>query len=169
MKFNPQPKSGMPPKKAKKPLKRTAIKKKYVKRNNDNSKGYIGGFSKPTKKQSKPSGEDKIIARKTPIVRRRKSTGEAKVFRDILEKRGPYSQISGEYLGEGFNPWWFSHCVPKSIAPELRLDERNIILKTPEEHILYENHKHKIRHLPEWEWVFELEEKLKREINNSEL
>lgn len=29
MKFNPQPKKGMPPKKEKKPLKRTAIKKKF--------------------------------------------------------------------------------------------------------------------------------------------
>ncbi len=163
--LRPDPKKGMPPKKAKKPIKRTAIKKKYVKGNNNNGKGYIGSVKKLTKKQSKSSGEDIFSAPKTSIVRRRKSTGEAKIFRRILEERGPYSQISGQYLGEGFNPWWFSHIVPKSIAPELRLDERNIILKTPDEHILYENHKHKIRHLPEWEWVFELEEQLKIEIN----
>lgn len=166
MKFNPIPKKGMPPKKAKKPLKRSPIKKKHVKGNNDNSKGYSKNISKYTKKQSKSSGGDKVTTRKTSIVRRRKPTGEAKVFQAILEQRGPYSQISGQYLGEGFNPWWFSHVVPKSIAPELRLDERNIILKTPDEHATWENKKHTIRDNPKWKWVFELEEQLKIEINN---
>lgn len=104
-----------------------------------------------------------VFKKRKPIQCRKKRTGEAKVFKEILEERGHTSQISGAWLGEGFNPWWFSHIVPKSIAPGLRLDPRNIILKTPEEHILWENHKHKIRDLPEWKWVFELEEQLKQE------
>lgn len=99
---------------------------------------------------------------------RKKPTGEKEVFQKILEERGSYSQVSGQYLGEGFNPWWFSHIVPKSIAPRLRLDPKNIILKTPEEHTLWENHKHKIRDDIKWKWIFELEEQLKQEYNQKQ-
>jgi hypothetical protein len=104
--------------------------------------------------------------KRKPIQYSKKRTGEMEVYKKIWKERGPYSQISGRHLGEYINPCFFSHIVPKSIAPSLRLDPRNIILKTPEEHILYENHKHKIRNLPEWQWVFELEEKLKQECHN---
>jgi len=139
-----------------------------------NRKTNIG----PNKKKIQPFGRRKVspknvdkdsektkqvFHRKKGIVRKKKVTGERVVFEEILEERGRYSQISGEYLGEGFNPWWFSHCVPKSIAPGLRLDKRNIILKTPDEHATWENKKHTIRDNPKWKWVFELEEKLKQE------
>jgi hypothetical protein len=118
----PYPKSGMPPKKAKKPLKRTAIKKKYGKGNNDNSKGYIGSTTKPTKKQSKPSGGDKIVARKTPIVRRKnsikkrvKKTGEIDVFFELVKEHGDetiYCRCCNKPL-YNLSPINFSHILSK--------------------------------------------------------
>lgn len=214
MKFNPIPKKGMPPKKAKKPLKRSPIKKKYgpkSKWNNskeNESKGRSGGHGKdnaalqglqhdlrrgsdrPNEKENKrgykndgravfgklrnkssksKKASDTIFPpkkKRKPILYRRKPSGELAVFKEIIEERGPYSQVSGQYLGEGLNAWWFSHVVPKSIAPELRLDKRNIILKTPDEHQTWENKKHTIKDNPKWKWIFELEEKLKIEIKN---
>jgi hypothetical protein len=59
--------------------------------------------------------------------------------------------------------WQFSHCIGKKTFPKFKYDKRNIILKSPDEHILWENHKHKIRDNPKWKWVFELEEALKQE------
>jgi len=159
----PYPKKGMPPKKAKKPLKRSAIKKKYVKGNNDNSKGCIGSVKKPTKKQSKPSGEDKPIARKTPITRRRKSTGEAKIFKEIWSERPHFCQVTGLYLGEELDVRFMSHVMPKSIAPELRLDKRNIWIVHPDMHYEWD---HGNRNLPVFTEKRKLFEQLKIEINN---
>lgn len=117
-------------------------------------------FGKPTKKDRKG------IKRFRDLSVAKSLLAKKEVFQKILEERGSYSQVSGQYLGEGFNPWWFSHIVPKSIATRLRLDPKNIILKTPEEHTLWENHKHKIRDDIKWKWIFELEEQLKQEYNN---
>lgn len=142
-------------------------KNMLCKQGNDERKGKNSTLQNSKKiKHDKPKVKQKVQRSKKILVRKKTRTGEAEAFRAILEERGPYSQISGQYLGEGFNPWWFSHIVPKSIAPGLRLDPRNIILKTPNEHTLWENHKHKIRDDPKWKWVFELAEQLKQEYNN---
>ncbi len=121
MAFNPQPKKGMPAKKAKKPLKRTALKKAY------------------------------------------KSTGEKAIFEEILQERGAKSQISGVELAGEFNAFWFSHILGKKAYPSYIKNKRNIILKTPAEHIAWETDKGSLRSVPRWKWVFELEQQLKEE------
>ncbi len=104
--------------------------------------------------------------KRKPILHRKKRTGELEIFQKIWAERDHRSQISGQHLGEEMSVWFMSHIVPKSIAPGLRLDPRNIILKTPDEHATWENKKHTIRDDPKWKWIFELEEKLKIEYNN---
>jgi hypothetical protein len=59
--------------------------------------------------------------------------------------------------------WQFSHILSKGAFSKFKYDKRNIILKSPDEHILWQEHKHKIRDNPKWKWVFELEEALKQE------
>lgn len=93
----------------------------------------------------------------------RKPTGELVLFKEIYEERGPYSQISGEYVE--FNVWCFSHILPKGNYSRFRLDKRNIIIKTPQEHHAWHTETHKLKLLPEWKWVFELYEQLKIEYN----
>jgi len=91
---------------------------------------------------------------------------ELDIYNEIWSERVHRSEVSGEPLppkGHKLWHWCFSHILPKGSYGKFKYDKRNIILKTPSEHILYENHKHKIRHLPEWKWVFELEEALKQE------
>lgn len=104
-----------------------------------------------------------IKKKRKPLQRRRKSTGEAEVYKEIIQERGPFSQISGKELYGDLNSWWFSHVLSKGAYPAFRLYKKNIILKTPEEHHLWETQKHKLRELPEWKWVFDLEEELKQE------
>lgn len=96
---------------------------------------------------------------KSVIVR--KTTGELQLFKEIWNERPHYSQVSGKRLN-GFNVGYFSHILTKAAYPSYRLDKQNIVLKTLEEHHLWETQRHKLTELPEWKWVFELEETLIR-------
>lgn len=112
--------------------------------------------------QFNAGAKDGTPKRKTTIIRRRKKpTGELDAFKSIYEERGPYSQISGQYIN--FDIRCFSHVLTKGAYPAFRLYKKNIILKTPEEHHRWETQRHKLKELPEWKWFFELEQELKQE------
>lgn len=122
-KFNPQPKKGMPPKKAKKPLKRTSIKKRV------------------------------------------KKTGEADLFVEMIKEYGDetiHCRCCNKPL-YSLSPINFSHVMPKSIAPELRLDKRNIWIVCEDCHVSWETGS---RNQPKFDKKRELFEQLKIEINN---
>lgn len=92
---------------------------------------------------------------------RKKPTGELALFRKLYDDRGPYSQISGQWIA--FSPAIASHILSKAAYPAFRLYEKNIVLKTVEEHHMWETQRHKLKDKPEWQFVFELEQELKRE------
>jgi hypothetical protein len=117
--FNPQPKSGKTPKKAKKPLKRTAIKKKYVKINNTR-------HSKAPRELGNSEHENTKLVRKKQTTKRKKSTGEAKIFKEIWEERDPWCEWCGKGILE-FNVANYHHVIEKSKSLELRLDKNNIV------------------------------------------
>lgn len=77
--------------------------------------------------------------------------------------RGMRSEISGTPLGPDYRHIYCSHILAKGPYPSFRLYHKNIVLKTPEEHHLWETQSHKLKNLPEWEWVFKLQELLKQE------
>lgn len=121
--FRPDQKKGMPPKKAKKPLKRTSIKKRV------------------------------------------KKTGEVDVFFEMIDEHGDsplYCKCCNKII-YNLGPINFSHVVPKSIAPELRLDKRNIWICCTECHQDWEFGD---RNQPKFDKKRELFEQLKIEINN---
>jgi hypothetical protein len=95
---------------------------------------------------------------------KRKATGELKIFVEIWNEREHVSEINGEEIPH-FDIRCFSHILPKSLYPSFRLDKRNIVLKTPDQHLRWGEHKWTLKGLKEWEWVFMLERKLKREYN----
>lgn len=111
-------------------------------------------------KQGMPPKKGKKPLKRTPLKKVKKKTGELALFKTLLEVRGAKSQISGESL-VGFDIRWFSHVLSKGAYPSFRLFDRNIILKTPREHELWETQRHKLKDLPEWKWVFKLEQELK--------
>lgn len=84
-----------------------------------------------------------------------KPTGELALFKEIWRDRLHISEVSGKPI-RFFNVACFAHVVSKGSRPDLRLNPLNIILLTPQEHDLYDNHTHKLQGLPEWGWVFEL-------------
>ena len=91
---------------------------------------------------------------------------EIDIYNEIWSERVHRSEVSGEPLLPKGHPMWhwcFSHLLGKGAYPKFKYDKRNIILKTPDEHILWQEHKHKIRDNSKWKWVFELEEALKQE------
>lgn len=55
-------------------------------------------------------------------------------FLSIWNKRKHYSEISNTYLGNEPLSTFFHHILLKSVVPEAKFDETNIILLTPIEH-----------------------------------
>lgn len=61
------------------------------------------------------------------------------LYLKIWAERGPYSEISGKYLGKEPLSVFFDHLLEKHKYPDLVLEEKNIILCTREEHELKTN------------------------------
>lgn len=102
----------------------------------------------------------------------RKPTGEARLFELIAEQRRAsdgycYSQVNpATRLVEKGHPDWakqFSHILPKGAYPEYRLDPRNIVMCSAEEHRMWGEERTTFRKSPYTKWIFRLEELLKRE------
>jgi hypothetical protein len=86
---------------------------------------------------------------------------ELDMFIEIWKERPHFSEISGEPLGS-FNVAYFSHILSKGAHPEHRLNKKNIVLKTIEEHTLWEvGNRSKLRLDPKWDKIFKLQEELK--------
>ncbi len=94
----------------------------------------------------------------------KKPTGELELFLEIWNERPHKSEVSGEPLYY-FDVSNFSHVLPKAKGkyPKMKLYKKNIMLKTREEHDLWEYHKYKIVDDPKWKKVFELANELKIE------
>lgn len=70
---------------------------------------------------------------------RLRGRSEIDVFNEIWDERPHVSELSGKNLPYGQNnkSMWvrqFLHVLPKGKFPSLRLDKRNILLGTPDEH-----------------------------------
>lgn len=103
--------------------------------------------------------------KKKAYVYKRTPTGEKEVFQRIWEVAceeigGAKSFVSGINLGGEGRSYFFSHVLPKGRFPAGRLDPENIVLKTLEEHELWENHQYKLIDDPKWRHVFKLKHKL---------
>lgn len=104
---------------------------------------------------------EKVIKIKKGLSYKKKPTGEKDIFEKIFEERGPYSQISGAFLGE-YNVSFFAHILPKgqNKYPHFKLIPENIILMTIDEHHCWDNARHKCIDL-QWNWIYFLENTLK--------
>lgn len=124
------------------------------------------------------SSLDKPKERKKRKPLRAKPTGQLKVFREIWEEREHVSEVSGAPLvdlpdnpkeePEQMTAWvrQFSHLLPKGSYRRYRLDKRNIVLKTAEEHDLWhELGPEELMFSPGWAEVCDRYFELKREAN----
>ena len=90
----------------------------------------------------------------------RKPTGEIELLDRLIRERGPFSEISGAPLVEKDHPkyhWQLFHILGKGEYPELRLEDHNVILATPEEQDAWTNRKWTLKDKAQWKPVFERE------------
>lgn len=93
----------------------------------------------PLKKKNstlKKSGtiKKKALTHQQVAERKAQSERDWQFYEEIWNERGPYSEISGTYLGSEVNKACCDHLIEKSIRSDLRYEKDNIILVTIEEH-----------------------------------
>ena len=82
--------------------------------------------------------------KKSQTKPKRKKTGEKELFDRILAERGPYCQVTGDYISD-IGPQNFSHILSKGAYPEHRLNSENIWIVRFDIHQLWEeNPEHEI-------------------------
>jgi len=123
---------------------------------------------RPDPKPERREKKKPVPLKRTPLTYKRKPTGEAELFAEILNERGRKSEISGTPLYH-VGPENFIHILAKgqNKYPRFKLLKRNIVIGTAEEHREYDFGLHeKLRKLPEWKRIFELREQLIDEYKN---
>ncbi len=94
---------------------------------------------------------------------------EIAVYNEIWSERVHRSEVSGEPLLPKGHPMWhwqFMHCAPKSIYNKFRLRKDNIVLGTPDEHILQTRTPWKTKKDTRWDFFWEKYDKMKSEYSH---
>ena len=91
---------------------------------------------------------------------RRVKEAEWKMFREIWNERPHYSEISGAFLGDEYNPSCFAHILSKGAYEGLRTYKPNICLMTPEEHHVFDHQTDKAKSDPKYAKVFRMKDEL---------
>lgn len=90
-------------------------------------------------------------------------SAEVELGKKLFKQRCKRSEVSGNPLGDDYDHVFASHVLAKGPYPKFRLYHKNIMLMTYIEHHQWEFEHHKIKDLPEWQWVFQLKDLLKQE------
>lgn len=118
-----------------------------------------------------------VVKKKTPLgIKKKKPTGEKALFDEIWAERKHVSFVSGIKLEQYNNPTFyvnmFAHVLSKKNYPEFRLNKENIMLVTPEEHMLLDHgsKSQRERYAEDGRWIcwedwFSLKEELKEKYN----
>lgn len=108
---------------------------------------------------------DDTIKPLKPFKRYKKPTGEKVLFQTIWDTRKRVSFVSGVSLGDECNVMFMSHILSKGAYPGFRLYEKNIVLKTTQEHHDWHNMPRAklLEKDSNWQKVFDLELELKKE------
>ena len=95
-------------------------------------------------KRAKEGPERKDFNNKRNKIKPRSKKGQktakedTEFFKGIWLSRPHYSEVSGVFLGNEYNPVFMSHVLTKGAYPKARHWKENIVLMTFEEHNLYE-------------------------------
>lgn len=113
-----------------------------------------------------PPKEKNLFPKKQ--FKKKEPTGELPFFRRIVTKRGSKSEISGDDIPD-ITVSSMMHVLAKgqNQYPRFKLYEKNILIVTREEHREWDQgSREALRTMPEWNFVFALEEDLKEEYEN---
>jgi len=117
--------------------------------NNEEEKTLIGGkcnyhYWKHRKEiNAAKRGTERKVRNNKPIKHRstkgqKVATEDVKFFHEIWNERNKHSEISGEFLGNDYNPVFMSHILTKGAYPKFRHLKENILLMTHNEHDSWE-------------------------------
>lgn len=110
---------------------------------------------KPKKKQTKIS---RISKRKAALPNQ---YNQKDLFFEIWSEREHVSELSGKYLGEEPNAFFFAHILSKGAYPELKFCKENIMLVTQDEHWQLDQNTHLAKEDELYNLFFDKAEKLK--------
>lgn len=98
--------------------------------------------------------------------RKRKTTGELKLFMQIYSERKGVCEITGKPLK--FEPSIFAHILSKAAFPSYRLNPDNIVMCDKRIHDLYDNSDREtlLRHFPEAEIIYRKKDELRFKYYN---
>lgn len=107
--------------------------------------------------------ENKPVKKFSSIKSKRKPTGEAVLFQALWNSRARVSFVSGTWLGNEAQAWFFAHVLPKGKYQSFRLFAENIVFLTQEEHDIWDKQpRSKLIDKPEWKKMFLKEYLLKK-------
>lgn len=92
-----------------------------------------------------------------------KDNRQQQMFIEIWEEREHKSELSGKYLGDEMNAWFFAHILSKGSYPHLKFRKDNIILVTQEEHWQLDQNTHLAKQDTLYKAYFDKAEQLKQE------
>lgn len=129
-------------------------------------KGYCKSHQYLRVDKSKPKSIQKVS-----IKRNSKPSGELFLFKEIWNTRKHISFVTGLKIEpDEFSVSLFHHVVAKSKTEKARLDERNIIIITPFEHMLIHfgtiEQRENYGYAEGWKRIEELKQQLLEEYNN---
>ena len=104
----------------------------------------LGSKKKKKKKAKKPSDKR-----------------QQEMFKKIWSEREHVSELSGAWLGDEMNAWFFAHILSKGSYPHLKLVEENIMLVTQLEHWELDQNTHKAKEKSLYKPYFDKAEELK--------
>lgn len=103
--------------------------------------------------------------KKSSSKKRKKDSKEREMFLEIWEERDHVSELSGKYLGNEPNSWFFAHILSKGSNLQLKLVKENIMLVTQEEHWQLDQNTHLAKQDPLYQPFFDKLEILKQKYS----
>ena len=83
------------------------------------------------------------------------------MFKEIWNEREHISELSGKFLGDEMNAWYFAHILSKGSYPHLKLNKENIMMVTQDEHWQLDQNTHLAKEDNLYKPYFKKAEKLK--------
>jgi len=99
--------------------------------------------------------------KKKKKAKKKSDTRQQDMFKKIWSEREHVSELSGAWLGDEMNAWFFAHILGKQSYPHLKLNEDNIMLVTQSEHWELDQNTHKAKENPLYKPYFDKAEELK--------
>lgn len=117
------------------------------------------------KQPPRPKKKQKPI----PRISKRKAAATTQpnqkdLFLEIWEERDHKSELSGEFLGDEPNAFFFAHILGKGAYPQLKFSKENIMLVTHDEHWQLDQNTHLAKLDDLYKPFFDKAEKLKLEL-----